>query len=147
LLVAEAKYNYYPEELIIEKPKSKTYKNVKVRKTNKLMYFFMVITLLISSLFILFRYVKITETRLQITRLEKEIVELQKLKVDLEADLEGLKATTKITEEASINLGMIYPNVDQIVYVSVDPKQDIQMSHNNFKDKVKGIFSFFSSVL
>lgn len=147
MLVAKAEYNYYPEEKVIHRQKKNTNKKIKVRKINKGMYLAMAITLLISSLFILFRYAKITETRHEITRLENEVVELQKLRRDLLADLEGLKSTTKISEEASNNLGMIYPDEGQIVYVSVNTDLGIQASNDKLADKIRGILSVFSSVL
>src|SRR5699024_3376059 len=71
-------------------------------------------------LLILFRYVDITSVRQDITNLQNEKVELEKTKINLIGDLEGIKSSKKIAEDAIMKLGMNYPNPDQIVYISVN---------------------------
>jgi len=145
LVVARAEYNYYPE--IIEKQNQKSpLKNKKmVRKVNKRMYISMIIILFFTSLFVLSGYAKITEARLEITKLEKEVVELQKVKMDLEGDLEGLKNTTTISNEAINNLGMIYPEEGQVVYISIANNSEVDVAANSISEKLREVLSNFSS--
>lgn len=138
MLVAKAEYSYYPETKEEVKPKQ----HIKVRKKkaiNKRMYFSIAIISFITCLFILSGYAKITEARLEITKLEKEVVELNKIKANLEGDLESYKSTTKISEEAVNSLGMIYLEEGQIVYVAVEDT-DTVVAKAGLTDIIKGVF-------
>ncbi len=140
MLVARADYNYEPNYLEELQPK-KTSKKVKKKKSlNKKMYLYMVIIILLTSLFILTRYAKITEVRIEISKLENEVSELQKVKLNLEGDIESLKSTTKISEEAINNLGMIFPKEGQIVYVSVNDDQEVEVADNSLSSIIKKAF-------
>lgn len=138
MLVAKAEYSYYPEP----KEEVKVKKEIKVNKKkaiNKRMYLSIAIISFITCLFILSGYAKITEARLEITRLEKEVVELNKIKANLEGDLESYKSTTKISEEAINSLGMIYPEEGQVVYIAVE-EGDTQVAKAGLTDILKGVF-------
>ncbi len=137
MLVAKAEYSYYPEP--IKQPKIEKQIKVKKKAINKRMYFAIAIISFITCLFILSGYAKITEARLEITRLEKEVVELKKTKANLEGDLETYKSTTKISEEAINSLGMIYPEEGQLVYVSVEDR-DTEVAKGGLADIIKGVF-------
>lgn len=145
MLVAKAEYNYYPEIIEEPKPKQSPKKNNKVRIINKTMYISIAIILFITSLFILIRYAKITEARLEITQLEYQVAELKKEKLDLEANLEALKSTTMISEIATNNLGMVYPDEGQIVYIAVDKNSEMDFVENNMTEKLKEVLYNFSS--
>lgn len=69
---------------------------------------------------ILFRYVNITQVRQEITALEYQKEELEKNKINLIGDLESLKSSPKIAEQAKEKLGMDYPTKDQVVYVNLN---------------------------
>jgi len=146
LLVAKAEYNYYPEIQEEQNSKRLIKKKRKVRAINKRMYISIAIILFATSLFVLGRYAKITEARLEITQMEKTVIELNKEKLDLEGKLEGLKSTTKISEEAVNNLGMIYPEEGQIVYVSINNDTEVDYASNSITGKLKEVFSNFSSL-
>lgn len=145
MLVARAEYNYYPELIEEQRPKTVTRKKKKVRAINKNMYISIAMILFFTSLFILTRYAKITEARLDITKMEKEVIELQKIKQDLQGSLEGLKSTTKISDEAINNLGMVYPDEGRIVYVSINNGTGIQTTTNSLTQKLRHVLSNFSS--
>ena len=146
MLVAKAEYNYYPEIQEEQNSKRLIKKKRKVRAINKRMYISIAIILFATSLFVLGRYAKITEARLEITQMEKTVIELNKEKLDLEGKLEGLKSTTKISEEAVNNLGMIYPEEGQIVYVSINNDTEVDYASNSITGKLKEVFSNFSSL-
>lgn len=146
MVVAKAEYNYYPEELKKQSTR-KQVKNVrKVKKVNKKMYISIAIILLVTSLYILYGYSKITSARMEITKLEREKVELEKVKNDLIGKLENIKSTTKISDEAIYNLGMIYPEEAQIVYVSVNETTNEKLEEFSLSEKLKNILSNFSSL-
>lgn len=81
----------------------------------------------ITSLFILQGYSNISETRMDITKLEKRKVELEQTKNLIISELEESKGSIKISEEATYKLSMDYPNKDQVVYLSLDGFQDVSM--------------------
>ena len=146
MVVAKAEYNYYPEQ-INEQKKNRQVKNVrKVKTINKKMYISIAIILLITSLYILYGYSKITSARIEITKLEREKLELEKVKQDLIGKLENIKSTTKISDEAIYNLGMIYPEENQIVYVSVNETTNDKPEEFSISEKLKSILGNFSSL-
>lgn len=146
MLVARAEYNYYPEMIEEIKPKTVLKQKKRIKALNKRMYISIALIIFFSCLFVLFRYVNITAVRLEVTRLEKEVVELQKVKQDLEGTLEGLKSTTKISEEAIYNLGMMYPEEGQTVYVSVNDNVDLTVAKYSITEKLRSMLSNFSSL-
>lgn len=123
MLARELKY--YPEEpLEISEERKKRIKRARVvqKKNNslvKLVYLCAPIIIAALCIFILFRYVNITQVRQEITNLEYEKAELEKNKINLMGDLESLKSSPKIAEQAKNKLGMDYPESDQVVYVKV----------------------------
>ena len=138
MLVAKAEYNYYPKPIEESKPKV-VHKEKNIKSINKRMYLSIAIISFIVCLFILAGYARITEVRLEITKMEKEVVELNKLKANLEGELESLKSTTKISEDAMNNLGMIYPEKDQIVYVAVNGSE-VEVASSSLTEKIMGVF-------
>jgi cell division protein FtsL len=146
LLVARAEYDYYPEIIKEQIPKTVIKKKKKVKALNKSMYLSIAMIVFFSSLFVLVRYVSITAIRLEVSKLEKEVIELQKEKLDLEGTLEGLKSTTKISEEAINNLGMMYPVEGQTVYVSVNDTDVAIETNYSITEKLRNILSNFSSL-
>lgn len=132
MLVTNAELNYYPEE-IYDIPNESNSKNRKTRKNKKksksnalvkTLFLFSGLIIMGISLFILFRYANITRMRMELDQLERQIVELEKTKLDLVAELEGIKSSQYIVDEATNKLGMSYPKEGQIAYVSVNNTDD-----------------------
>lgn len=145
MLVAKNEFNYEPERK--EQPKQKKIiKKKKVTVINKSMYLGIIAMFVISSFFILNRYVNITQARYEITENQNQLRELELEKIDLQASLEGQKSTTRISESAQKNLGMVYPEEEQIVYVSVDNGVGDTQDDMNLAQRIKEIFSIFSSI-
>lgn len=121
MLIARSEENYYynPEE-----KRAKRKKVIKKKKKNniknKLKLFTSAIIVLLLCMLVLLRYADITKTRLKITKLENEKIELEKEREDLITELDRVKSSIKIEEDARTKLGMDYPTEDQIVYVSID---------------------------
>ena len=120
MLVAKKELDYYPEEIDIQRKKPKKVHKKKSNASSKLLAIGFAIIGLILSLFILYGYANITKIRLDVTGLEKQKIELEKEKEDLIAELEGIKSSSKIEEDAIVKLGMDYPTEDQIVYMDVN---------------------------
>ncbi|MCF6466503.1 hypothetical protein [Clostridium sp. Cult2] len=124
MLVAKKEFDYYyPEEIDIEKKKTRR-RVVTRKKKNKALYRLAIMGIamigLLLSLLILYRYANITKLRLEITELEKQKIELEKEKEILVAELETIKSSSKIQEDAMVKLGMDYPSEEQVVYLDID---------------------------
>lgn len=154
MLVAKAELNYYPEYIHEEEEKKNNKnKNRKViKKKNKskalikLLCLFIAIVVLSTSLFILFRYAKITKIRMEVTELERQKVELEKNKLNLLADLEDVKNSLNISEDAMYKLGMSYPKEGQVIYLSLEDTVDHTIESTSISDKLNKVFSMFSGL-
>ena len=142
---ARVLYNDYPEYIEKNIKKSKVQKR-HAQAIDKRMYIFIAIIFLFTSLFILSGYAKITSMRVEITKLENSASDLAKLKKDLAGNLEGLKNTTVISEQARNNLGMIYPEDGQVEYVSINEQVRADTYKLTLNDRVKSVLGIFSSL-
>lgn len=154
MLVARAEYNYYPEEIIEEKPplRENKRKRANIKKQSyknkaKLLTIGLSIFVTTFGLFILFGYANITKVGLEINELEHKKVQLESVKLGLIADLEGIKSTRKIADEAMYKLGMVYPKESQVIYITVnefkESTEEVIGKRPIFKgfNKVLGLFS------
>ncbi|CAK7072242.1 hypothetical protein ACF3M2_17140 [Tissierella carlieri] len=152
MLVAK-ELSYYPTEAleVKEKPRKKTRKiqEKKKKKNNslaKLTIMSIPMVILGIALSILFRYANITAVRQEITNLERQKVELEKVKLDLVADLEGIKSSVKIAEDAVTKLGMNYPTEGQIVYVSINDNKVEHVEKNSIGKQIRKVFSMVTNL-
>ncbi len=144
--------SYYPVEEL-ERNKRTTERRKKsntIKKKNnsgiKIMFLFLPVMICTICLLILFRYVNITSVRQDLTKLQSQKTELEKTKINLIGDLEGIKSSKKIAEDAVLKLGMDYPTQDQIVYVSVNdnvPNKEARNSNNRLKRMLSMVGSMF----
>lgn len=158
MLVARAEYNYYPEEVTEERAPNKKHKTNKKahsrkrqRQKSKLRLFtlgFCIFTMAFG-LFILFGYANISRVNFEINELQTIKNQLESEKSSLIADLEGIKATRKIADEAMYKLGMVYPKESQLVYISVnelnEPADEI-MARNSIFGGINRVLGLFSSL-
>lgn len=153
MLVAKAELNYYPEEIYQEENKiKKKTRNKKAAKKNnryivliKLTCLFIAIIILSTSLFILYRYANISEVRMEVTELERQKVELEKTKLNLLADIESVKSSTIISEEAMNKLGMSYPKEGQVIYLSLEESVE-EVQSVGLAEKLNKVLSMFSGL-
>lgn len=104
---------------------------------------------LILSLIVLYRYTTITKIRLDISKLEAQKIELEKERDDLLAELESIKSSAKIEEDAFTKLGMCYPSDDQIVYLDVEEpvlSYETNMDELNLVVKLKNMVNLVISL-
>lgn len=143
--------SYYPVEELEENKnttkKIKRPKKVQKKNTSSLKLLFLFFPVMISAicLLILFRYVNITSVRQEITKLENQKVELEKTKINLIGDLEGIKSSKKIAEDAMLKLGMDYPKPEQIVYVSVNENAPTEQEAKS-NNRLKRVFSIVGNL-
>ncbi len=119
MLVAKREVYSYREDNNIET----TSKVKKIKKTNsslKIKVFGMALLILFVSLGVLFRYAQMTQIKMEVSKLDKQINELSKHKTDVLLELDRIKESGWIEKEAESKLGMVYPSNEQIVYVSVN---------------------------
>lgn len=154
MLVARSELSYYPTEAyeVKREPMNKVkkeIKNIRQKKNNsvpKLVFLTMPVIILGVSLFILFGYARITAVRIDITELEYQKNELEKTRLNLVADLEGLKSSSKISEDAVLKLGMDYPTEGQIVYVTVNDNSIEYIEKASIGKHLKKIFSMVTNL-
>ncbi|MBC8590717.1 septum formation initiator family protein [Wansuia hejianensis] len=155
MIVAKAELNYYPEEVSEKKIIENNKKNIKKKsnkKDNKAKVIFklacisVTVVILLVSLFILYRYENISKMRMEVNKLEKDKLELERTKSVLVTELEELKSSLKITEDAKYKLGMSYPQESQIVYVSVDDVKTESTKTNGIFSQFNKVFGLFSSL-
>lgn len=154
MLVARSELSYYPMETyeVKRQPNNKAKtgtKDIREKKNNsvpKLAFLTIPMIILGISLFILFGYAKITAVRIDITELENQKVELEKTKLNLIADLEGLKSSSKISKDAVLKLGMDYPTEGQIVYVSVNDKNIVDIEKASIGKHLKKVLSMVTNL-
>lgn len=132
MLVAKRELEYSH----IDEKRKKNIRTTNKKKNNmavyRLMLMFFAIIGLALSLIILHRYAQITKLKLEITELQAQKIRLEEEKDDLLAELEAIKSSTKIEEDAFTKLGMIYPEEGQVVYVEVE--EPIITSENETED-------------
>jgi len=159
LLVARSELSYYPEESIeIKRPpvknvrkttKSRKKRTASKRKDNsflKLIYLIIPMILMGISIFVLIGYANITSVRSDITKLEREIVEFERTRLNLVAELEGIKSSVRVSEEAMYKLGMDYPSEGQIVYISVNEPTIEHAKKDSLGMQLKKVFSMVTNL-
>ncbi len=133
MLVAERQSNNYTADILYdiqveERRRKKREQAFKRRKREKILFKLSCISFItffaIISFFILKGYSTISQSRMNITKLEKRRNELEQIKYSMESELEEAKSSVKISEEAMYKLSMDYPNKDQVVYLSLDNSTD-----------------------
>ena len=92
---------------------------------------FTAVMLLSLSLTILNRYANISRMRMELNKLETTKSLLQREKIDLNGQLEGIKSQYRIGEEAGYSLGMSYPNEGQVVYINVNSIETLEKGKSN----------------
>lgn len=146
-MLARAELNYPVENL--QPAKQIKRRVVKKKKNNlnaviKTLFIFTAIIFLVTCLFILTRYAQLTNTRLELTGLEKQKVELEKQKLNLMGDLENLKSSLKVSEDAINKLGMTYPAEGQIVYISVNENIENPVEEFSITAQFKKVLNLFT---
>lgn len=152
MLVNQKEYHdYYQEEIktIIEKEEQRRVKKKKKAKSSsKFAAIIFAIIVLTLSIYILNGYSVITKMKLEILELNNQKYELERDREDLIAELEAIKNSVKIEENAKIKLGMDYPKEDQLVYLTIEEfneSKEIE-SKLSISEQFKNIFNLVLGV-
>ncbi len=148
-MLARAELNYYPDypvENIQRKPniKRKVEKRNNLNAIIKVLFIITAIIFLVTCLFILSRYAQLTNTRHELTGLEKYKTDLEKEKLNLIGDLENVKSSLTVSEDAINKLGMIYPEEGQIVYVSLNENTINSVEEFSIAAQIKKVLNLFT---
>lgn len=123
MLVAKRELNDYYEkevEAVVEREKEiRKRKNQKAKTTSKIVAITMAVLGLVLCLYVLYGYMNITKIKSEIALLEKNKIELEKDKEDLIVQLDTIKSSKKIEEDARFQLGMDHAEEGQIVHLSI----------------------------
>ncbi|MFO7887450.1 MAG: septum formation initiator family protein [Eubacteriales bacterium] len=103
----------------IPKRKVKAKKKKKFKISTQFKYFSYLLIAFILGLTIIYNYAIITQTRMEIDDINKEINTLSKEKEDMLVLIESAKNTGIIEENAKNFLGMDYPDLNQRTFVEV----------------------------
>lgn len=117
--------------------------NKKLAKRRKtfltLLYTFFVLISIVSAIFILSNYAKITSLNFEIRRIDAIITEAEKTELNLHAKVEEIKSKRDIVDEAKTKLGMVFPENNQVVYFTLRDTERVEED--------KGIISSIFSTL
>lgn len=102
-------------------------KIAKKKKNFRILGYVMTSGLLVASLMIsLIGYTNITQMNKDISKMKKEVAELEASRDYLLMQLEPYKSTQRVEDIARISLGMDYPTRDQLLYL--DGKEDTKVA-------------------
>lgn len=140
MLVAKKEiFNYYEEKNKSNNESNKKKRNNKSDSLVKLSVFLFSLVILLVSIVMLLRLAYISQVQYEITKLDKEINELNERK-DIEAlELEKIRESSWVEDYALNLLGMQYPSTEQIVYIDTE----IKVSKNEKKVALKTHDNFF----
>lgn len=132
----------YIKEQKKEKKRFKTY-----RKKQKSYIFEKIIIMAIvgvafaCSILVLTRFMAITETRYDLTGLEKQLQRLEIEKTKLKIEVEKVSKSGWIESEAETRLQMNYPTAEQTICINVDPAKvamlTSKINNSNYSDSIK----------
>lgn len=148
MLVAKKEVYSYVEDRNVAT--TKEFKQSKNRKSNSLLkvkVFGLALLTLVICLGVLFGYAQMTQIKMEVSKLDKEIAELKKHKVDISLELERIKESGWIEKEAEDRLGMIYPSDDQIVYISVMDNDFDSSVEEAIREEELGFVRLFSNMV
>ncbi len=118
----------------IQQRKTKTKKRKKFKVNTQFKYFSYLLIAFILGLTIIYNYAIITQTRMEIDDINKEINLLSKEREDMLVLIESTKNTGIIEENARTFLGMDYPDLNQRTFIAVayseEPKEVAMESTN-----------------
>lgn len=86
----------------------------------------------------------ITKTRMEVNKLETYKEDLKKTKIDLTAELEGIKSSSRIGDDAMYILGMVYPEDDQVVHLNISDEIDMTVAKG--QGDILGIGKLYSYI-
>ncbi|MBL7575294.1 Septum formation initiator [Peptoniphilus asaccharolyticus DSM 20463] len=118
---------------------------VKKRKNLAKPLYMTIAIVIIMFLGVSIAYSHLSSIDKEIMAKEKEISDLKKTKLALEAEVKGIKSSAEIQDEAMYKLGMVYPSQEQIVYVDIsENKKQLDVNNNVFLSPILSVLKSFT---
>ncbi len=146
---AKKLYDYENPKAPKKTHKVKKQPKMKKRKPSpfpKGLFILSIIGIFVVGLFILRGYANITTVRAEISRQEAVIDDLEKRMTDLSVQIETIKSSSQIEEDALFKLGLVYPEDEQKVYVNVPEPEQVKpiTKTTEIAARFKTVLQFFS---
>lgn len=132
MVIAEKKYYYNQpefEEKQIEQKKQKKKIKQKSYRLEKVMIFSTIFIILCASLLLLLRYSIIIESRYAIHTLSSQLEQLETQTQKTKIAVEKVTKSKNIESQAISRLNMVYPNLEQTMYINIDPIEVAEISN------------------
>lgn len=118
----------------------------KIKKNPTKPLYITILIVIIMFLGVSISYAQLSTIDKQIIAQEKEIDELKKMKMALEAEVKGIKSSSDIQDEAMYKLGMVYPNSEQIVYLDIsEDTRQLDVNNNVFLSPILSVLKSFTN--
>lgn len=76
---------------------------------------------------------------------KQKIEELEKTKMSLAGEIQGIKSSSQVQDEAMYKLGMIYPSESQIVYIDTKTQKETKdVNYNVFLSPIVSVLRSFT---
>lgn len=120
MIVAQRKYLYDEvKEQNIEVKKNTVVKKKGIKATVKIKIICAILCFCCIGISILLGYSQLAEMKYRINLLQKDIAEMEAVIENLKVEVESVQRLNIVEEKAKLEIGMQYPNKDQIEYIEV----------------------------
>ncbi|CDZ74736.1 Hypothetical protein ING2D1G_0574 [Peptoniphilus sp. ING2-D1G] len=128
-----------------ENDKKRPVKKRLIFKNGKRPLFITLVIVMIISLGVTISLAGLSSLDKQINNLNFEISELEKTKMSLLGEMQGIKSSSEIEKEAMYKLGMVYPKEEQIVYIDIgDKEEEKDVNDNVFLSPIYSVLKSFT---
>jgi len=127
LLAAERKRYSYEQDYAFESDHSPK-RNVKKKKSVKFRTVLLIVIGFMLGLTVILRYAYIVENKYQLESMKKELIKIERENQTLKVQLTKLKSLDRIENIATSELGMIEPDIDNIIFIK-SPEFSIAMKN------------------
>ena len=116
MLAAERKRYSYEQDYVFESDHSPK-RNVKKKQNVKLKTVLLIVVGFVLGLTVILRYAYIVESKYQLESMKKELIKIERENQILKVQLTELKSLDRIESIATSELGMIEPDLDNIIFI------------------------------
>lgn len=101
----------------------------KMKALHKVQIIFSIMFIACLCIGILLGYVRLTELKYQVHYLNKEAMQLEAHIENLKVEVESVKRSDMIEQKAKVELGLQYPQKEQMIFLEVDPNLTMEESN------------------
>ncbi len=140
MLAAERKRYSYEQDYTFESDHSPK-RSAKHKQNIKFKTVLLIVIGFLLGLTVILRYAYIVESKYKLESMKKELVKIERENQILKVQLTELKSLDRIESIAKSELGMIEPNLDDIIFIKT-PEFSIAMQNDTKYEKENEIPSF-----